>query len=174
MRNRYAFALLFGCLLTMTAGCFSVTDTGGLERAYQDIDLAASKASELKALPAVSDADRAAAADLYRNAKAKVNAYLQGAITRAADYDVNEPVEAYERTGAPADVQAFQARVNVLRGPAPASTATVAAVATLVINEIVNLNNQAQKAAYDRFTSTVTQYMMENYEDIPPGASAPQ
>ena len=154
------------CLLLSLTGCFSVKSTEGLRMAYENVDLAHSKAVELKTLKNVTDAQKQEAADLYRTAKSKVNGYLQESITRAASYTVNEPAESYEKTKASESVNNFERKVNQLRGRAPASAAAILPIVTIAIEEIVKLNGEAQKAAYDRFTQTVNKYMMKNYEEV--------
>lgn len=168
--SRFARITSIVMVLSLT-GCFSIKNTEGLRIAYEDVDLAQSKASELKALKNVTEAQRQEAADMYRNAKSKVNAYLQGTITRAASYTVDEPANKYTETKASESVTEFKEKVNQLRGPERKfkEMAMVIGIAVIVIEEIVKLNNEVQKAAYDRFTQTVTKYMMKNYEDIRAG-----
>lgn len=168
MRTFSRCALLITALTCLT-GCFSIKNTDGLALAYEDIDRASSKASELKTLANISDLQRNQAADLYREAKASINSYLQKSITDAADYTVDQPAESYTATGASAKVNAFVKRVGDLRGVAPDSVIWVP-LAAAAINEIVKLHNQAQEAAYKRFVDTVNKYMMKNYEEIPSGA----
>ncbi|QSA96516.1 hypothetical protein [Methylococcus sp. EFPC2] len=159
------------CLLLSLTGCFNVKNTDGLRLAYEKVDWAQSKAAELKTLKNVTDAQRQEAADLYRLAKSKVNGYLQDSITRAASYTVDEPAEKFTTTEAPESVNRFEKKVNQLRGRTTASAAVIAPIVAIAIEEIVKLNGEAQKAAYERFTQTVNKYMMKNYEEISTGSA---
>ncbi len=165
---KYVSLLVAALLLT---GCsqFQVKNTEGLRLAYEDIDRASSKGVELKSLKNITEPQRQEAADLYREAKAALNGYLQQAITDASGYIVDKSAESYVSTKAADKVASFQKKVSELRGHAIASVGEWIPVAFQVIAEIKKLHDQEQKAAYERFEKTVKAYMMKNYEELPSG-----
>jgi len=161
--------LLLPVIALALGGCsFNVVDTEGLRLAYEDIDRASSKGVELKGLGEIPDDQRREAVDLYREAKASVNGYLQQTITDAADYEVNSPAASYTQTGSGEKVAAFVDQVDDLRSgkAAPKSAAVWIPIAVSVVTEIQKLNDQNQRAAYERFERTVKEHMMKSYEDL--------
>jgi hypothetical protein len=168
-------AMLMMGLTLILSGCFSIVDTAGLELAYQDKFLAEAKGVQLKDLQNVPENQKLQAADEYRQAEAAVNAYFQQVITEAAAYRVNEPADSYQKAPAHAQVAAFVSRVDALdlQSQKEGVTLGVPAVVDLVVivlNDIIILNGQRQKEAYDRFVNTVKGNMMKNFEDLPAGA----
>lgn len=160
----------------MLTGCaqFQVKNTDGLRLAYEDIDRASSKGAELKSLQNVTEQQRQGAADLYREAKATLNSYLQQAITDAASYTVDKNAESYASTKASEKVSSFQSKVNELRASARGETKAfagewIAPVAERVITKIKELHDQNQKAAYERFEKIVKEHMMKNFEELTDG-----
>lgn len=170
MRKIFMMSSLLSALLLTGCTNFQVKNTDGLRLAYEDVERASSKGSQLRALTNVTDAQRQEAANLYRDAKAVINAYFQQSITDASAYVVNENAESYKATKGSEKVAAFQKSVNVLQGTTTKEWFPVAtSVVTSIIEEIINLNDQEQKAAYDRFVATVNKYMMKNFEELPSG-----
>jgi len=166
------FTLFFLALFLAGCSTFNVKETEGLRLAYVDIDRASSKGVELKRLQNISLQQRQEAIDLYQEAKASLNGYLQKAITDAADYTVDNTADSYSQAGCNGKVTVFTEKVNQLR---QANTFQYAALikiedwkptAVSVITKIKELHDQDQKAAYDRFEKTVKGYFMKNYEEL--------
>ena len=153
------------------SGCtkFQVKNTDGLGLAYADIDLASSKGSQLRAMSNVNEPQRQQAADLYREAKAVINSYLQQSITDASGYTVDKNAQSYATTKGSEKLAAFQKKVGELQGTTTASVGEWIPLAALAIAEIRKLHDQDQKAGYERFVATVNKYMMKNYEELPGG-----
>lgn len=129
----FAIAVIMGTSLLL-GGCttFQIKNTDGLMLAYEDIDRASSKGIELKMLSKISEEQRQKAADLYREAKHSVNAYLQSAIIDAADYKVDKNSDSYKATGIHEKVVEFQNKVNELRQPRIASISQEGSIVSLV------------------------------------------
>lgn len=164
--------ILLAIVVAALTGCtsFKVKNTEGLRLAYEDIEQASSKGVELKSMKYINDRQRQEAADLYRDAKAALNSYLQQAITDASSYTVDKPAETYAACGADKKVALFRAKVNDLRGRTPAAAAVWIPIAVEVITEIKKLHDQEQKAAYERFEQTVKKYMMKDFDELPAGS----
>ena len=177
------YILLAIIILPFTGCSFQVKNTEGLRLAYQDIDLATSKGIELKTLENVDAKQRKEAENLYREIKAEINSYLQQAITDAADYTVNNPKESYIAIDANEKVLSFKSMVDRLGTRFPRNQAMLnqfhakystkdfpifgaSDLAITVINTILELHNQNQKAAYERFKETVNKYMMKDYTEL--------
>lgn len=178
MKTLLYLSLLVSAVFLTGCSTFQVKNTEGLRLAYEDIDRSTSKAVELRKLKNITDQQRNEASDLYRDAKSSINSYLQQAITDAADYVVDNPVDGYLATQSTEKVSVFRKKVNELRGSAPAPVdKSVALVipwippAVTVITEIKKLHDQSQKAAYERFEKTVKESLMKNYEELPSAAT---
>ena len=175
-QNNFTIFTLFSLVLFIT-GCstFMVKDTEGLRLAYEDIDLASSKGVELKGLQYIPVQQRQEAIDLYREAKASLNGYLQKAITDAAGYTVENTANSYTQARCKEKVTVFNNKVNQLREANIFKNVALKPVedwkptAVFVITEIKKLHEQEQKAAYDRFEKTVKGYFMKNYEELAGG-----
>lgn len=172
-----AFSLGFILLLS---GCetFKVKSVEGLQMAYSDVDMAASKGSQLRSMSNIPENQRQTAADLYRTAKATINAYFRLTITDASTYTVEKDAESYNKTNGHQQVIAFSQKVDELQltssSPSlksekfnPTVIDTVAPVAKIAIEIILSLNDKKQQAAYDRFTATINNYMMKDFEELP-------
>lgn len=166
-----AFSLGFILLLS---GCetFKVKNVEGLQMAYRDVDMAASKGSQLRSMSNIPDDQRQTAADLYRAAKATINGYFRVTITDASTYTVEKDAESYNKTNGHQQVIAFSQKVDELQLSKsekfnPTVINTVAPVAKIAIETILSLNDKKQQAAYDRFTATINNYMMKDFEELP-------
>lgn len=153
------------------SGCaFKVKNTEGLRLAYEDIDRASSKAVQLKSLVDIDESKRREAADMYREAKAGANSYLNQVITDAADYKVEEPAARYRKLDVGEKVSAFRQEVDSLAANASSEKAAEwIPIAAEVLGKIKDLHDEEQEAAYKRFVDTVTQYKMMHYEELPGG-----
>ena len=179
MKTLLYLSLLVSAVFLTGCSTFQVKNTEGLRLAYEDIDSSTSKAVELRKLKNITDRQRNEASDLYRDAKSSINSYLQQAITDAADYVVDNPVDSYLATQSVEKVSVFRKKVNELRetAPSPVDKSVELAIpwavplAVTVITEITKLHDQSQKAAYERFKKTVKESLMKNYEELPSAAT---
>ncbi|MDB5324945.1 MAG: hypothetical protein JWM57_514 [Phycisphaerales bacterium] len=151
------------------SGCFKIVDTAGLQAAYTDAFIATANAQHVKSMTNLPDDKRQAAAAKYDAIAARINAYLQSAIDQASDFRVEEPAERYTGTGTSQLVAAFERDVSSLAGPTPQSVTATVAVGLAVegVKVIKALNDEAQKQAYDRFATSVSENKMKSFTDVP-------
>ena len=154
----------------LSSGCvFTVKNTAGIRAAFHDMELAYPLAAEIRQSKSLSAGKVAEVKDSYNEAKAEVNSFLQDVKIKASTYTVDIGEDVYKNDKASKAMADFMAKADAARGVRLKSVEAVVVLVTPIIEEIVKLNDQKQKEAYDRFQKVIDDNKMVEWEKTPGG-----